>query len=401
MQYKGRRWSVADSYHLHNNSLHQIIVNAKVERILFDDDAIDTKTSQTISMKAVGVSYRKYGRIHDVRATKAIILSSGTIGTPTILLKSGIGPEMLYSHNVNKSHKDPLARKNPLKIELRKHLAAVGENLQDHVTTGMDLIKLNHTLGMEPWNMYTLQNVFNYFWNGIGPLTMAGCEGLGFIRTKNAKIGDTGDNTPDLGFMVLPMGSTIDGGVYFRRVLNINEQTWQEYFQPLIGTPTISILPIVLHPKSRGIVSIHLSRDDEIETIIQPNYLSHTDDVDVLVAGLKILMKLIKTAPFKTIGASISNTKITGCTQNEFGSDEYWRCYVKHLTLTAYHPIGTCRMGNNQNDSVVDSQTFQVHGIEHLYICDASIMPTMPSANPQAAVGMLAKKFLHSFKANK
>lgn len=395
MQYNGRRWSVADSYYRQNHSLHQIIVNAKVERILFDNDATDTTTAQT-TMKAVGISYRKYGRVHEVRATKAVILSSGTIGSPTILLKSGIGPEGLYTHGVNKSQKDT-SRKNLLKIELRKNLPAVGEHLQDHVTTGMDLIKLNQTLGLEPWNLYTLNNLFNYFWNGHGPLTMTGCEGLGFIRSKFAKYGKD-EHILDLGFMVIPMGSTIDAGVYFRRFLNINERTWQEYFQPLIATPTISILPIVLHPKSRGFVSIRMSKDDEIETVIQPNYLSHPDDIDVLVAGLRIITKLIDTPPFKAIGASIPKRKIPGCQDMEFGSDEYWRCYAQHLTFTAYHPVGTCRMGKNQSDSVIDPLTFQVHGIEHLYVCDASVMPSMPSANPQAAVGMLAKKFLHSFK---
>lgn len=416
MQYKGRRWSVADSYYFKSNSsMQHIMVNAKVDRIIFDNDAIEstttttstpigTKSSSTASadttMKAVGVIYRKYGRNFEVRATKAVILSSGTIGTPAILLKSGIGPENLYSTK-NKTKKErKRMQKNLLKIELRKHLPAVGEYLQDHVTTGMDLIQLENTIGLEPWYLYSVENLINYFWSGSGPLTMSGCEGLGFIRTKNAYHLNSTDNGPDLGFMVIPMGATVDAGVYFRRILNINDHTWQEYFQPLVGTPTISILPIVLHPKSRGYVSIRLSKENEIETIIQPEYLSHPDDIDVLVTGLKIITKLVNTPLFRAIGAYITERNLPGCMHYEFGSDEYWQCYVQHLTLTAYHPVGTCRMGQDPNNSVVNSTTFQVHGIENLYICDASVMPSMPSANPQAAVGMLAKKFLRSFKEN-
>lgn len=383
MQYNGRRWSVANSYHRHSQQKnHQVSLNAKVEKILLDESA-------ETSLKAVGIMYRKNGQLHEVRANKAVILTSGTIGTPSILLKSGIGPEHLYASYTNKTEK------NSLKIKLRKNLPAVGQHLQDHVTTGLDLITLNQSLSLEPWYLYSAQNLYNYFRNGNGPLTMTGCEGLGFIKTKPNLI------IPNLGFMIIPISSHIDAGVYFRRLFNINERTWGEYFRPLITTSTISILPIVLHPKSRGFVTIRSTRENHMETIIQPQYLSHPDDIDVLVSGIKIIIELINTNAFKALGATLTKRHLPGCEDKQFASDDYWRCYVQHLTLTAYHYVGTCRMGTNHSDSVVDPHTFQVHGIEQLYICDASIMPSLPSANPQAAVGMLARKFLHSFHYKK
>lgn len=394
LQYEGQRWSVVDSYHLNPNTRHHhIISDAKAERILFDGDATE---SSTASMKAVGVRYRKLGHLYEVRATKAVILAGGTIGSPTLLLKSGIGPEQLYTQNANKTAKKDTKPDDPLKIKLQKHLPAVGQHLQDHVTTGLDLITLNQSIGMEPWNLYSIRQISDYLLNGQGSWTMGGCEGLGFVRTILAA---NDSRVPDLGFMLIPMGSTIDGGVYFRRLFNINERTWKEYFQPLIATPTISILPIVLHPKSRGFVSIRLARDDDVETIIQPQYLSHPHDIDVLVIGLKIIHELTQTPAFQELGATITQRPLPGCGHLTFLSDEYWKCYAQHLTLTAYHPVGTCRMGHNQTDSVVDPSTFRVHGVDHLYICDASIMPTLPSANPQSTVGMLARKFLHSFYA--
>lgn len=393
MQNNGQRWSVVDSYnqHLHTKR-HHVLSDAKAERILYDGEAMHPGAS----LKAVGIRYRKLGHTYEVRATKAVILASGTIGTPALLLKSGIGPEILYKQNKNKTAKKDAKADDPYRIRMQKRMSAVGDHLQDHITTGIDLIILNTSMGLEPWHLYNAKNLVDYFTKGQGPLTMGGCEGLGFVQTQF-----TTNSTPDLGFMLIPMGSTIDAGVYLRRLFNINERTWRDYFQPLIATPTISILPIVLHPKSRGYVTLRFMRDDDVETIIQPEYLSHPDDIDVLVAGLKLIQQLIQTPAFQSIGAKINQRPFPGCKHFRFASDIYWQCYAQHLTLTAYHPVGTCRMGFNPRDSVVHPSTFQVHGVEHLYICDASIMPSMPSANPQATIGMLARKFLHSFYAHR
>lgn len=404
MQSNGQRWSVVDSYNLWpHTKRHHVISDAKAERILFDGDASD---NAKVTLKAVGIRYRKLGHLYEVRATKAVILAGGTIGTPTLLLKSGIGPENLYAQTKNQTapKKDTTVTTNSAttakaddtpKFKLQKHLPAVGKYLQDHIATGLDLITLNQSIGLEPWNLYSLKHLLDYLWNGQGPWTMGGCEGLAFARTKSAP---SDSRAPDLGFMLIPLGLTIDAGVYFRRLFNINERTWKEYFQPLIATQTVSILPIVLHPKSRGFVTIRFAgRDDEVEPIIQPQYLSHPDDIDVLVDGLKMIEQFVKTPAFQELGADITQRPLPGCAQHLFKSDAYWRCYAQHLTFTVYHPIGTCRMGFNESESVVNPNTFQVHGVEHLYVCDASIMPSMPSANPQATVGMLSQKFLHSF----
>lgn len=389
LQSDGRRWTVADAYHrLHLK--HQLLLNTQVERLLFD--AKDKPHSANI--RAIGISYRQNGRIYDAFASKGIILSAGTIGSPVILQKSGLGPRHLYENGeLNKTAHGA----SIMPIKLRMEMPAVGAHLQDHVTTGMDLIVLNRTLGLEPWHTYSPLQFFDYFVNGKGPLTTVGCEALGFMRTSLFRNANN-SSAPDLGFMVLPMGTTVDAGVYLRRVININERSWQQYFKPLISQTTVSILPIVLHPQSRGTVTIRSTRsNDHIETIIDPNYLQHSDDVNVLVAGLKFIGELIETDSFQALGAKLNPKPFPGCEHLAFGSDEYWQCYAKHLTLSAYHPVGTCRMGRSANDSVVERDTFQVHNIDGLYVCDASIMPTMPSANPQAAVGMLARKFLHSF----
>lgn len=387
VQYNGRRWTTADSYH-RTRAKHHYLLNTFVERIIFD---ADEKAAENTTLRAIGVSYRRDGSTFYAYASKAIILSAGTIGSPVILQKSGIGPRHLYDTDESNrtSHES--------QIRMRMEMNAVGANLQDHVTTGMDLIVLNQTLGTEPWHMFAPHHIFDYLVNGNGPLTTIGCEALGFMRTHFANDAKN-DSKPDLGFMALPMGITVDAGIYLRRFINVNERTWQQYFRPLIGQTTMSILPVLLHPQSRGTVNIRLSSESEhIETIIDPNYLQHSNDVDVLVQGLKFISELIETPAFQAFGAKLNAKSFPGCEGLVFSSAEYWTCYVKHLTLTAYHPVGTCRLGHNAADSVVAMDTFQVHNIKHLFVCDASIMPTMPSANPQAAVGMLARKFLHSF----
>lgn len=369
IQNSGRRWTVARTA---TNRNHQYVFNAQVERVILDENA-------TGQLKATSVTFIHNGKKYIVNASRAIILAAGTIGTPTVLLKSGIGPKDFYQSNPS--------------LQQKKDLPEVGKNLQDHVTTGLDLILLNDTIGLEPWNIYSYDSLKSYFFESKGPLTMVGCEGLGFIRSSQAP--DV-KNYPDLSLMLIPIGATVDAGIHFKNILNINDKTWKNYFQQLIGNTTISIMPVLLHPKSRGFVTIELDTENHWIPKIEPNYLSNVDDVNVLTEGIKIIEQLINTPSLQRFNAKINTNKMPGCEMHSFGTESYWNCYVRHLTLTAYHPVGTCRMGQHEGESVIDHKTFQVHSIEKLFICDASVMPSLPSGNPQAVVGMLATKFLES-----
>lgn len=383
LQYNGQRWSVSDSYHRLNRNEQKILLNAKVMRIILEE------IENTSKFHATGIVYLKNGETHEVFATKGVILSAGTVGSPIILQKSGIGPKQLYKqfNNENSSSK--------IKIRSKVDLPAVGAYLQDHITTGFDLILLNSTIGFEPWQIYSPKQLFNYFWYGKGSLTTTGCESLAFFKTH-----PTNDSIPDLGFMIVPLGPSHDSSVHLRRIFNINDRSWQNYFKPLIGLKTMTILPIVLHPKSFGTIKIHKTENNLIDFLIDPNYLSNAYDCDILVDGLKLITSLIDTKPFKEIGAYINRRLYPGCEMELFGTTAYWICYIQQLTMTAYHPVGTCRLGIKKNDSVIDSNTFQVHNVKNLFICDASIMPNMPSANPQSTVGMLAMKFIDAFNKN-
>ncbi|KAG8038085.1 hypothetical protein G9C98_006410 [Cotesia typhae] len=102
--------------------------------------------------------------------------------------------------------------------------------------------------------------------------------------------------------------------------------------------------------------------------------------------GLKLIAKLVKTRAMKTLGASLYTRPFPGCEGMKFGTDNYWRCYIQQLTLTSYHPAGTCRLGSVVNNS------FRVLGTKNLFVVDASILPSLPSGNINAAVMMIASK---------
>lgn len=358
-QRNGKRWTTAHKLRSQSRIGHDIHTNSLVRFLLFDES----------SNRVSGLVYEKNGFSYEVIASKGVILSAGTLGTPMILQLSGIGPEIVVKN---------------LSVTLRQALP-VGHNLQDHVTTGVDLILLNQPLGVRPWEVMSIESLYKYIMHSNGPMTMCGCEALGFANTGNWTV-------PNIGFMVLPMGISADGGAHFRHLLNIDNRIWREYFDPLIGQNTVSILPIVLHPKSRGTVQRH---GDNI--LINPNYLADDQDVNTLVMGLRIIEQLLEMPALKKLGAEINPKPMPGCEHFVFRSTTYWQCYVRHLTLTAFHPVGTCRMGVAGDPDAVVNREFQVLGVENLWVVDASVMPNLPSGNPNAVVAMLANRFLATF----
>lgn len=108
--------------------------------------------------------------------------------------------------------------------------------------------------------------------------------------------------------------------------------------------------PVLLHPQSHGFVKLNTNR----QIIIQPNYLRKSQDVKVLVQGMKLVQQFTETKALSKFGAMLNTKHFPGCNKHHFGSEHYWECYVRHMTLTSYHPVGTCKMGNINDKSVVD-----------------------------------------------
>ncbi|XP_003705938.2 alcohol dehydrogenase [acceptor] [Megachile rotundata] len=350
----GKRWSTDKLLYKDFKDKLFIRTHAYVEKVLME------------SNRAVGVQYTTLNKTFKAIANHGVILSAGAIGTPKILMLSGIGP------------KDHL---KDLKINVIKDLP-VGQNLVDHILTGIDLVMLNESISFSMLNAFNPVSAINYFLFGKGPWTFTGVEVLGTFHSSLKK---SKSSVPDLQIMVMPIGLSKDNGIVLRKSMGISDKTYDEYFAPISYKNMITIAPVLLHPKSKG--EIKLSSSNPLDPpLIDPKYLSNKDDIKVLTAGLQFVKKLVGTNAMKNIGASIYDKHFPGCENQTFDSTKYWECYIQHLTLTSYHPAGTCRMGD-----VVD-QTYRVYGTKNLYVVDASILPVLPSGNINAAIIMLAEK---------
>ncbi|XP_076651704.1 glucose dehydrogenase [FAD, quinone] isoform X2 [Halictus rubicundus] len=358
----GKRWSTDKLLQKNFQKRMTVIAHAHVEKVLME------------SKKAVGVQFMTQKKVFKAIAKRGVILSAGAIGTPKILMLSGVGP---------KKHLEDL------KINIVKDLP-VGQHLVDHVLTGIDLVTINETIGLNMADTFSLTSAIKYFFYGEGPWTSAGVEVLGTFHSSFEK---NITSAPDLQIMVMPLGLSKDSGIVLRKALGISDKIYNDYFAPLVYKNTVTIAPVLLHPKSMGEVQLN-STNPLDPPLINPKYLTNKDDIARLTDGLQFVKKLVQTNTMKSVGASIYEKHFPGCENENFGSNKYWECYIQHLTLTCYHPAGTCRMGD-----VVD-QKFRVYGVTNLYVVDASVLPSLPSGNINAAVLMLAEKAARIFKQN-
>lgn len=352
---QGARYTTGHYLLDHKKTNLHIQTQALAYKILFKDN-----------YEAYGIKFMRAHRNFTVTARSGIILSAGVIGTPKLLMLSGIGT---FKHLKNMGITP--------KIDL-----PVGENLQDHVTTGLDLITLNTSLGISIEDSLNPRVFFDYVFHGTGLLTYPGCEVIGIVNEEN--------KIPELQLMVIPLGISNDGGIHIRKTMGISDESFA-YFSDLTYENVATVLPIVLHPKSRGTVRL---RDKNVasDPIINPEYLSQQYDVEMLLKGISLIKKLLQTRYLQELGASLNKNHFPGCESHVFDSRDYWECYVRHLTITSYHPVGTCRFGRIDDENAVVDFDFRVRGVNRLFVVDASVMPSLPSGNVNAAVVMLAEK---------
>lgn len=301
--------------------------------------------------KAVGVEVMTDNqRSERINCSKEVILSAGTIQSPQILMLSGIGdPIELGKQGINIIHALP----------------GVGKNLQDHVWTGVSAstdIPSGNAL-LSPINMANA--LLQHLLFKKGPLNNSPLEANAFINLAN------NSSRPDIQFHFVPIGIADD---YSTDIYNINS------FPRKSG---IGVMAILLRPESRGYVGLKTSNAKD-QPIIHPNVLDEPKDRQVLLAGLRKVIELIDTPAFKTYcpdGISLPKNPSDEDSLNE---------HINKSLETLYHPVGTCKMGNDAM-SVVDDQ-LRVHGIRSLRVVDASIMPTIVSGNTNAPTIMIAEK---------
>ena len=313
----------------------KIITNAHVQKINFE------------GKKAVSVNYYKQNKLITVKANNEIVLSAGSIGSPHILQVSGIG-------SVDKLKKNGINIVNELK--------GVGKNLQDHlmfrpVYKVKNLKSLNKKINSFFGNLLI---GLEYIFNQSGPMTMGASQVCGFAKSDSSRA------TPNLQFHVQPISTDVLGATRLHDFDGI--------------TPTVANI----RPTSRGEINI-VSNDSRVYPKIKMNYLSTDDDRYVAAQGLKLVRKImLETETFKKYNPEEYRPGLSVQDDEELvkaGSD---------YTQTIFHPVGTCKMGKDENAVVNDM--LNVHGIQNLRVVDASIMPNITSGNTNAPTIMIAEK---------
>jgi choline dehydrogenase len=318
-----------------------VVTQALANRIVFEG-----KT-------AVGVEYRRGGRVLTARCRREVLVAAGTVNAPQLLQLSGVGPAALLKlHGIEVVHDSP----------------AVGENLQDHVFTGfsyrMRMPTLNDRLrGVPRQVMAGIQ----WMLTRTGPLSYGINQGGAFVRTRpEATRPDT-----QLYFYPLSFGAAPDG-----------EPTQSLHPHPFSGF-TMNASPC--RPESRGYIRIR-SADPEAPPIIHRNYLATPQDVRVMVDSLRIVDTIARTGPLAdAIEAPVY------AIGNKPPTDAQLEDWARQTGRTTYHPTSTCTMGPDPRSAVVDAR-LRVHGVEGLRVIDASIMPLIVSGNTAAAATMIGEK---------
>lgn len=301
--------------------------------------------------KAVGVEYRRNGRMMSARAGHEVILSAGAINSPQLLQLSGIGAADLL---------------RPLGIDVLQDTPGVGGNLQDHL--GVDYLyrsrvpTLNNQL--HPW--------WGKAWHGLryvmsrrGPLSLGVNQGGGFFRTG------PGLSRPNVQLFFSPVSYT--KAPPGKRPL-MNPDPFPGFL--LCVQPT--------RPTSRGHLKI-VSADPFRHPAIHPNYLSTNQDVAEMLDAVHFLRKL---AGAPSLARLIEAEILPG---PHISTDEELVADIRQRCGTIFHPVGTCAMGPSPADSVVDAR-LRVHGLANLRVVDASVFPALTSGNTNAPVIMVAEK---------
>ena len=330
----GVRSSTANAYlrpAMARNNL-TVITHALVHKVLLE------------GKKAVGVRYERKGENFDVKASKEVILSAGSVGSPHILQLSGIGPKAVL---------------NAANIEVKHDLPGVGQNLQDHLEFYFQFkckkpISLN---GKLDW-FSKLKIGVRWILTKKGLGSTNHFESCGFIRSKASV------EWPDLQYHFLPAAMRYDGKEAFAG----------HGFQVHIGHNK---------PKSRGHIKA-LSADPKAHPEILFNYLEHEDDREGFRACVRLTREIINQQALD----EYRGEEIQPGTHIQ--SDEEIDSFVREFVESAYHPSCSCKMGTDEL-AVVDPET-RVHGIEGLRVVDSSIFPTIPNGNLNAPTIMVAER---------
>ena len=332
----GRRCSAAAAYLTPFKSRKnlKIITNAQ------------TKKVNIVNGRASSVEIDTKNNIDTISAKKEIILSAGSIGSPQILMLSGIGSgEELQNLGIN----------------VIRDLDGVGKNLQDHLQARPIFKTDLSTINTETGNYAKKALIgLQYILTQRGPLTMAASLGTGFLKTEDHL------ETPDIQFHIQPFSADMPSKGPHK-----------------FSAFTASVLQ--LRPESKGYLTLK-SPNYLDHPNIHPNYLATATDCNTIVKGVQIARKIAEHEPLKK---HILEEYAPG-SDVPLNDEEGTLDWVRRTAVTIYHPSGTCKMGTDEMSVV--TPTLKVRGLEGLRVADASIMPSITSGNTNAPAIMIGEK---------
>jgi choline dehydrogenase len=341
---RGKRMSVAHCYlkpAMKRQNL-TVVTDAPTRRVILD------------GRRCTGIVYARFGREVEVRAAKEVILSAGAVATPQLLELSGIGnPALLKEHGIEVTHALP----------------AVGENFRDHINARIfwrakdPTVSYNHMAR----GLGSVVQAMKYMATGGGFFSLPSAPLLAFLKTRPELA------TPDVQMHLIPYS-----------IKDPKRRKLQDF-------PSFTFACYQLRPESIGTIHIK-SADPDAQPAIRFNFLTDRIDQQTMVAGFHMMRNIAGTKAMDAIrGEEVSPGA-------DIRSDDQILEWIRGNSQTAYHPIGTCRMGPAGPTTVVDDK-LRVHGLSGLRIADASIFPTMPSGNTNAPSIMVGEKAAELIKA--
>ncbi|GAB5535652.1 MAG: GMC family oxidoreductase N-terminal domain-containing protein [Rubricoccaceae bacterium] len=290
--------------------------------------------------RATGVEIFQNGEVRAIDAAKEVILCGGAINSPQLLMLSGIGPADHLAHHG---------------VAVVADRAGVGQNLHDHPIVGVH---------------YRFRE----------PISLLGAEGLKSIaRYLILRDGMLSSNVAEAGLFVRTRGEERIPNVQF----HVAPTLFKDHGLVPMTEHGFSLGPTLVRPRSRGALTL-ASSDPFDHPHIDPNYLADPADAAALVAGIRIAREIVAQPALDSFRGEEIRPSASATTDTDLDA------YVRETCETLYHPVGTCRMGAD-DDSVVDLD-LRVRGVDGLRVVDASIMPTIPNGNTNAPVLMIAEK---------
>lgn len=338
---KGRRWSAAAAY-LHpakNRHNLRIETGALVEKVNFD------------GKRATGVTYEQGGKTVTANANAEVLLSGGSINSPQLLMLSGVG--------------DPAHLKDK-GIDVTAPLEGVGQNLCDHTSSAFVFRRKEG--GTFQRNMRLDRVGFSLIraWLGMGGFAADLPFGItGFVKTREE------EPVPDLQLLFW-MGATTTAA------------PWLPPFKKAFAD-SFSVRAMPMRPESRGYVSLASSNPNEAPKIHQ-RFLETDNEWRVLRTGLRMARDLVGQAPMSPFAG---DELIPGV---EHDSDEAIDAHIRKTMITVHHPVGTCKMGGDDDPRAVVDGELRVRGVENLRVIDTSVMPDLIGGATNAPIIMMAEK---------